>query len=377
MADRGAKNKNKSKGKRGKRASPSTPLDSLVAPVASLVILVAAVWQSMRRAPAPASPSGGPAVHGPGGRVAKKSKLDIKGRLERLGERVRPLGVALAVQQRYSDLRGNNVAAAVTLQAFVSLLPLILVVVAIVGFVAANSGVDIAGRIIGSLGLTGDAARAVTDAVETAQESRRAASLVGLAGLLWSGLGLVNALQFAYNQVWQVEERGVKDKAVGLMWLAGAAVVLVAGSAMTTFLRWLPGFLSPLGMLVALVVNFALWLWTAKVLPNRQARWRDLVPGAVLGAIGLEVLKAVGAFWVPRMVASSSQLYGSLGVVFAVLAWLLFFGRLVIYSAVLNVVCFERGHGTIRTTIEVPATPGARPDETTRLGRVEKEDIAA
>ena len=40
------------------------------------------------------------------------------------------------------------------------------------------------------------------------------------------------------------------------------------------------------------------------------------------GAIGLEVLKLVGTVYVPRAVASSSALYGSLGVVFAILAWL-------------------------------------------------------
>jgi membrane protein len=265
----------------------------------------------------------------------------------------------MAVQHRFSELRGNNLAAAVTFQAFVSLFPLLLVIVAVVGFVSATSSSDIAGSVVGGLGLTGDAARAVRDAVAAAEDSRRAASAIGLVGLLWSGLGLVNALQYAYNQVWQVEERGLKDKAVGIGWLMGAVLILVASSAVTTVLRWLPDVLAPLGIAAALAVNFLLWLWTAKV-------WRPLIPGALLGALGLEVLKVVGAYYVPRAVASSSQLYGSLGVVFAVLAWLLFFGRMLVYSAVLNVVRFEGKRGTVRTVIEVPASPGTRPDETTR-----------
>jgi membrane protein len=71
-------------------------------------------------------------------------------------------------------------------------------------------------------------------------------------------------------------------------------------------------------------------------------------------------LKAVGAYYVPRTVASSSQLYGSLGIVFAVLAWLLLFGRLVVYSAVLNVTRYERHEGTVTALVEAPPVPGAR-----------------
>ena len=45
--------------------------------------------------------------------------------------------------------------------------------------------------------------------------------------------------------------------------------------------------------------------------------------------------------------ASSSDLYGPVGVVFAVLGWLLVFGRLVVYSAIVEVVLWEERHGTV------------------------------
>jgi inner membrane protein YhjD len=367
-----------------RQKKPAKGVEDVLAPVASLAVITGAVVHSVlerrHRDPA-AGPDLGYQPPDPADGATRPDDdatppSGLRARLDAVGQRVKPFGVALAVQQRYGELRGNNLAAAVTFQAFLSLFPLLLVAVAVVGFVSASSSTDIAGSVIGELGLNGDAARAVRDAVAAAETSRRAASVIGLAGLLWSGLGLVNALQFAYNQVWQVEERGIVDKVVGLGWLFGAVVILVGGSALTTLLRWMPGVLAPLGVVVALAVNFALWLWTAKVLPNRDVGWRALVPGALLGAIGLEVLKVLGAYYVPRAVESSSQLYGSLGVVFAVLAWLLFFGRLLLYSAVLNVVRFEGKRGTVRTTIEVPAAPGTRPDETTRSGRVAKEDVS-
>ncbi len=328
------------------------------------------------------SPAGvGVGVPGPGSSSAGASSSPataasgrgggVMGRLRVYGDRWPVLGRALDVQERYSALHGNNLAGSVTLQAFLSLFPLVLLAVAVVGFFAKNA--DVAGSIIRNLGLTGDAARAVRDAVAASEHSRRAASVVGLVGLFWSGLGLVGALQYAYNQVWQVKERGLRDKAVGAAWLAGAAVLFVAGTVLTTALNWLPGAFAPLGIAIALAVDIALWAWTAKLLPNREVPWRAVLPGAVLGGVGLEVLKVVGAFYVPRLVASSSQLYGSLGVVFAILAWLFFFGRLIVYSATLNVVLWERRTGTVRVVAEVPNVDGADPgDAATRLGRLER-----
>ena len=90
-------------------------------------------------------------------------------------------------------------------------------------------------------------------------------------------------------------------------------------------------------------------------------------------AVGFEILKVVGAIIVPRAVASSSALYGSLGVVFAVLAWLLVYGRLIVYGAVLNVVRYEKGAGTVTVEIEVPRIDGEVPLTTNRGGAVDEK----
>jgi YihY family inner membrane protein len=357
-------------------------LEQVLAPVASLVVLGAAAVDAVRHR----NDSDDEATHGrqaPGEAIEEKKRetaeanpTGLRARLDRLGERIPPLGRALEVQQRYGELRGNNVAASVAFQAFVSLFPLLLVIVGVLGLVARHGDVDVAGKIIGNLGLNGDAAETIKNAVNTAKDTGAVAGPLGLVGLLWSGLGLVAALQYALNQAWQVEERGIKDKAVGMAWLLGAVVLFIGASAVTTVVNWLPGFAAPAGILVGLAVNFVLWLWTMKVLPNRELPWRAFVPGAIFGAVGMEVLKVVGAIYVPRAVAHSSELYGTLGVVFAVLAWLLFFGRLVVYAAVTNVVFWERKAGTVTTTVEVPAGGNVDPgDEVTRSGRVEKADL--
>ncbi|HEV7685439.1 MAG TPA: YihY/virulence factor BrkB family protein [Acidimicrobiia bacterium] len=290
---------------------------------------------------------------------------------ERLSlRRWRPTRLALDVQDRYGELHGGEMASAITLSAFLSLLPLLLVGIAVLGFFSAASSKDLAQQVVDQLQLakSSDTARLITEAMHTAETSRKAASVVGLAGLLWTGLGVVNSLQYVWNTAWQVPGRGLRDKAIGLGWLAGAAVLFVASFALSAASQLLPWYLQPLGILTGLATGVGLWLWTARALPNRQIGWRALLPGALVGAVGFEVLKVLASFVVPRMVASSSDLYGPVGVVFAVLGWLLLFGRLVVYAAVVEVVLWEQRHGTVRLAIEAPARPGVAPVGATRAG---------
>ncbi len=305
-------------------------------------------------------------------------KRIVKEKLNELGERWKWFGTALAVQKRYGELNGNYLASSVTLSSFLSIFPLLLFAIAILGFFSAGDP-QLAGTVVGELGLEGDARDGIVAAIETAERSRRAASIIGVVGLLWSGLGLVAALQYAINAAWQVAGRGWRDKLKGLIWLGGATLLFSTSFATSAVIGVLPKFLAPLGVLAGLSVNLGLWLWTFKVLGTRDVGWKALLPGAVAGAIGLEVLKYVGGFYVPKAVTSASALYGTLGVVFATLAWLLFFGRLVVYAAVVNVVRWEEDHGTVTLEMEVPRVHPETtvPVEVTRAGETKPQDAKA
>lgn len=293
----------------------------------------------------------------------------IKRTWHALEDRFTLVAVAAAVQARFGELHGGFLAGAITLAAFLSVFPLLLVAAATLGFFSTHQP-DLAGEVLDVLGIPigGDAEEFVREAIRNAEESRRAASIVGFVGLLWSGLGLVGALQYAYNATWQVTGRGIRDKAVGLLWLLGAGLVFLASFGLTAAVQFLPGFLAPLQLVLALALGVAMFLWASKILPNRDVGWRPLLPGAVLAAVGFELLKVVGGIWVPRAITSSSALWGALGIVFAIFAWLLFFGRLVVYSSVLNVVLWERRHGTVTIELDVPNIPGRNEPEATRSG---------
>lgn len=278
--------------------------------------------------------------------------------------------VTMAVQDRYTELDGSMVAAAVTLSIFISLFPALLVGTAILGFVA-QGHVDLSSQIIDKLGLTGNAADTLRDAIGTASRSRKTASIVGLAGLAWSSLGVVQAISLAVDRAWQVKGGAIVDKIKDLGWLLGTGALVVATTAGTAIVvSVLPGWAAPLMIVVTIGINVLMFWCTFKFLGHQTVGWRPLVPGAIFAGVALQLLTLAGAVIVPRSVASSSALYGSLGVVFAMLAWLYFFGRLLVYASTLNVVLYERDRGTVTLEVEAPRLPGDVPVEATRSGVV-------
>lgn len=278
------------------------------------------------------------------------------------------LDFVLSVNDRFGEINGGFVAAAVTLSVFLALFPLILVGIAAFGFIV--DAEDFTERVVEELGLTGSAAETMEQVISTAKASSRANSVVGFLGLAWTALGVANAIEYAYNSAWQVKGRGLKDKAVSLVWMASAGLVFLATLALGAALNVLPGWAAPFGVLVGVAVNTGLFWWSAKLLTNRDVGWRPLLPGAVAAGVALELLKVVGAVFIPRAVASSSALYGSIGTTFALIAWLFVLGRVLVYASVLNVVLHERRVGTVTMEIETPKVPGQVPTGGDRGGAV-------
>ena len=261
----------------------------------------------------------------------------MRERLARLTERWPWLRTAVAVQERVVDLNGGYAASAVTLMAFLSLFPLLLVAIAVVGLMS-GSNPQFTNDLVRELGLTGQAAETLRNSVTAARDSAKASTLIGFLGLVWSGLGLAGAMRYAVNLPWDIAVRGWKAKLLGIPWLVGAGIVVAASIGASTVVNWLPGWTWPLAFLVGLAVDVALFLWTFWFLGTPDVGVRPWLPGATLAAVGFGVLKVLGAVFVPRLVASSTAIYGSIGIVFAILLWLLLFGRLLVYASVLNAV---------------------------------------
>ena len=285
--------------------------------------------------------------------------------------RNRVTGTALATHQRVGEIGGSQLASAVTLTLFVSLFPVLLVAIAVMGFIAANDD-ELGARLIDDLGLRGQAAEYLLEGLDSAKSNKTSSSIIGLLGFLWTAIGVVGAIQHVCDRAWQVTGRGIKDKLIAAGWLLGSFVVLGVAIAAAGLMPALPGWAWPLASIVGIAFGTGFFLWTFRVLTAKTLPLSDHLPGAVLGGVGLHLLSRLGGFFIGRQVESSSALYGSIGVVFAVLAYLLLFGRLLVYAVALNVVLHERHHGVVHVEVAVPRFEGEVPVEADRSAVVTK-----
>jgi membrane protein len=255
-------------------------------------------------------------------------------RLDRAGERHRWIAFSVSVQRRFGAERGANLAAAISMRAFLSLFPVLVLTIAFVGFIGGNPR-QVASDIVRELGLSGSAADTISDAVRTAQDTKVASSVIGIVGLLWAGTGLAASLTAAWNQTWRIPGGGLRGRMLGFGWLLGGLVLF----AVAVFLLALvggPDAYPEVGVVAGVIVNTVGFLWTAWILPTRRITFREMLPAALFGGVCLEVLKLVGTFVIPRIVSRSSELYGTIGAVFALLVWFLVIGRVVVYVTLIE-----------------------------------------
>jgi uncharacterized BrkB/YihY/UPF0761 family membrane protein len=249
---------------------------------------------------------------------------------------------AFAIHDRDRRRVGGALAGAVAFRLFVYLLPLALATLSLLGVVA-NLGGD-AGKTAGDeLDLSGY----LIDSVETAtaQSQRGLWLLIPLA--LWAtytaGSGAAKVLRAAHSLAWDQPMTRLRPAWAG----AAASFVLVLLAlgvvAVTQALRAHSEVAGLVFGIAQVLILIGMWWVASRYLPHDPAAgWWALLPGAVLVGVGLDLLHMASAFFLARRVASASELYGSLGVAAAILAWLYLLGRLLVGSAMLNATLWER-----------------------------------
>ncbi len=250
------------------------------------------------------------------------------------------------VQRRFTARGGRYLAAGLAFLAFTALFPILLVATAVTGWLFSRDP-GVVDSIIDTLGLGPDTSDFVTDLLEQGEASATAATIIGFVGMLWTGMGMAGAVAYLYDAAWGVATRGLLGRLIGLLWLIGAGIFFIGSVFLTGFFINTPW----LGNLLGFITAYVLFLWTSWVLPNREIHWPSALIGAAVGAIGFQILALIGAIVLPRLLESFSSLYGSLGVVFALLAWIYLLSRVVTYAAMIEGTAGKRALGEQTTEV--------------------------
>jgi YihY family inner membrane protein len=278
--------------------------------------------------------------------------MSVVDRLDDYQQRHRWLGFPLAVVYKYADDQAGYLAALITYYGFLSLFPLLLLFVTILGFVL-NGNPELQQRVLGSalqqFPIIGTQLR---ENVHSLRGSG-AGLVVGVLVSLYGGLGVAQATQAALNRVWSVprNERPnpLLSRARGLLVL----LLMGTGVIVTTVLSALGAagaeYGTDIGMgarvlatALSVAANVVLFVVAFRLMTAREIGTRDVLLGAVCAAVGWQVLQSLGVYYVASHLKGATEVYGLFGLVLGLVLWIYVEAVIVVLSAEINVVRARR-----------------------------------
>jgi membrane protein len=278
----------------------------------------------------------------------------------------------MAVVKKFGDDQGGNLAALISYYAFFSLFPLLLVFVTILGFVLdGDPGAQkaIENSVLSQFPIIGGQIHT------NALQGEVVALVVGLVTSLLGGMGVTQASQNAFDHVWAVPFKNRpnfwQSRLRGLLLLAALGALFVLATAVSGLVSSGLGgtLLKIVGILISLVLNFALFLAAYRLLTSASVGTSELWPGVFLAGVLWEILQLVGGYYIDHVFKHATSTYGTFGLVIALLVWLHLGAQVTIYSAELNVVVSRRLWP--RSLMGPPSEPADK-ETLTALAKVEE-----
>jgi len=277
---------------------------------------------------------------------------------------------AVGVVKKFTDDNGGVMAAALAHSAFVSIFPLLLVFVTVLGLVAAHDPALRAAVLSGKGAALADISRQfpvigsqLATNVHALQRSSMIGLIVGLAATVWGCTGLAQTGLFTMEQVWNLPgpARPGYFPRLGrsLLFLLVLAVGLVITTGLTSLgvFRHQGVIFTVLFDVVAAIANGVMVLLVFRVLTPKGVPTSNLVWGAAAGGVAWTVMQALGNFLVRRFLHADS-VYGVFATVLGLVAWVYILAEITVYAAEVNVVLTRRLWP--RTIVQPPLTEADR-----------------
>lgn len=321
-------------------------------------------------------------------------------RVDRLRKRRPIIDHLVRMAEHYSVVKGSLQAGAVTYFAFLSFFPILALAFAVIGYVAGvyrEAQTDLVDAISNVLpGMVSEQEAEGKIAISDLQAAAPGIFTVGLLVMLYSGLGWISAMHDALLVVFErppdEQPNFAKGKLRDLVALTLLGVVLilsVAISGVVTSLAEpildffeLDAGVAPavwvLALVLGLAANSVLFFAFFKLLGDPSEPRRSLWSGALLGAVGFELLKQLSRW----LIASISDQPGfqAFGIALILLVWINYFSRVVMYAAawahttaeareIRDREAFERAKMEELTRVDLHEAPPPAPASRSRVAK--------
>ena len=264
--------------------------------------------------------------------------------LARLGQRIERNGLAsllMAAARKFMEDDGLDRAAAIAYNSALSLFPLALALLGILGAILPSETVQSA-----LFEMIDRHAPAISSFVRANMEgliaNQEALGLIGLVGMVWTGSTVFGSVSRAIDRAWGIRHRRPyliqRLRYVGMMLGMGVLLLLSLGiAAALSIMEGLRIFTATgiafLGSrLLAFALVLGVFLIVYKSVPNTKTSWRIIWPGSLFAAVLFEVVRAGFLLYLEHF-AMFDALYGPVAATAVGLIWLFLSATVLIFGA--------------------------------------------
>jgi uncharacterized BrkB/YihY/UPF0761 family membrane protein len=171
---------------------------------------------------------------------------------------------------------------------------------------------------------------------------------IGIVTSLLSGLGVTSAIQNALDRLWAVPLKDrpnflhARLRGLALLVLIGGMFVISTGVS-GAVAGGLGGPAATIGgIVVSLLLDFALFGVTFRLMTPAIVRTRDLLIGVVVAGCFWEILQAVGGYYIGHVLKHTQSDLADFSLVIGLLLFLHLGAQMTLYAAEINVVVSRR-----------------------------------
>jgi membrane protein len=229
-----------------------------------------------------------------------------------------------------------RLSAALSYYITLSLAPLLLIVIAVMGFLMGNDSARDAMMLQLRMMVGDTSAEAIEVMLRSAQRPSSGifAATIGIIMLLLAATGVVGQLQDALNTIWEVKPRPgrrirgiIRSRIVSFAMILAVGFLLLVSLVFSAAVEALAVFwqgqteviVKTLHFLFSISITTVLFALMFKFLPDVRLKWRNVWFGAVVTAILFTIGKELTAIYIAKSSLASS--YGAAGSIVILLTW--------------------------------------------------------
>jgi membrane protein len=238
---------------------------------------------------------------------------------------------------RYDEVQGGQLAAAIAYYGFFAVFALLLIGYSVFG-VLIKANLDLFAVVQHFLQENLPFLN-----IQQILDSGRTVGVVGIIGLIFTGIGWVEAIRSSQRLIWRLNRQpgyiGVRQ-ALDLLVLIGILILILASglavSGLERLLDWLAGdrfpfLLSAASLILTIAINLLLAAALLAAVPRLRMTVRRIAPPVLQVGIGITLLNTVGKSFVG--VVQGNPAYGLVASAVGVLVYLYVFNQLLLFGA--------------------------------------------